>query len=55
LTVPTQYANKVALFFTLVDLVHSTPRRIIIERNGKRIAIREDATDADKKNLATKL
>jgi hypothetical protein len=40
---------------TLVDLVHSTPRRIIIERNGKRIAIREDATDADKKNLATKL
>jgi hypothetical protein len=40
---------------TLVDLVHSTPRRIIIERNGKRIAIREDATDADKKNFATKL
>jgi hypothetical protein len=40
---------------TLVDLVHGTPRRIIIERNGKRIAIREDATDADKKILATKL
>jgi hypothetical protein len=36
----------------LVDIIRGTPRHIVIERNGKRIAIREDATEADKKELA---
>lgn len=40
---------------TLIDIVHSTPRRIVIERDGKRIAIREDATSEDKKAIAEKL
>lgn len=36
----------------LVDIIRNTPRHIIIERNGKRIAIREDATEADKKEMS---
>lgn len=36
----------------LVDIIRNTPRRLLIERNGKRIAVREDATDADKKELS---
>jgi hypothetical protein len=36
----------------LVDIIRGTPRHIVIERNGKRIAVREDATEADKKELA---
>jgi hypothetical protein len=36
----------------LVDIIRNTPRRIIIEHNGKRIAVREDATDNDKKELS---
>ena len=36
----------------LVDIIRNTPRHIIIKRNGKRIAIREDATEADKKEIS---
>ena len=36
----------------LVDIIRNTPRRIIIEHNGKRIAVREDATPEDKKELS---
>jgi hypothetical protein len=36
----------------LVDIIRGTPRHIVIERNGKRIAVREDATEEDKKALA---
>jgi hypothetical protein len=36
----------------LVDIIRNTPRRIIIEHNGKRIAVREDATAEDKKELS---
>jgi hypothetical protein len=39
----------------LVDIIRNTPRRIIIERNGKHIAIREDATEADKKEIAKQI
>jgi hypothetical protein len=39
----------------LVDIIRQTPRRIIVETNGKRILVREDATDADKKELAKHL
>lgn len=39
----------------LVDIIRNTPRHIVIERNGKRIAVREDATEEDKKELAKHL
>ena len=39
----------------LVDIIRQTPRRIIVETNGKRILVREDATEADKKELAKHL
>ncbi len=39
----------------LVDIIRGTPRHIVIERNGKRIAVREDATEGDKKELAKHL
>jgi hypothetical protein len=39
----------------LVDIIRNTPRHIIIERNGKKIAIREDATEEDKKEIAKHL
>ena len=39
----------------LVDIIRQTPRRIIVETNGKRILVREDATDADKAELAKRL
>jgi hypothetical protein len=39
----------------LVDIIRNTPRRIIVERNGKQIAIREDATEEDRKFLASKI
>jgi len=39
----------------LVDIIRGTPRRIVIERNGKRIAVREDATDEDKREMARHL
>ena len=35
----------------LVDIIRNTPRHIVIERNGKRIAVREDASDDDKKQI----
>jgi hypothetical protein len=44
-------ANREAL----VDIIRGTPRHIVIERNGKRIAVREDATEEDKKALAKHL
>jgi hypothetical protein len=39
----------------LVDIIRGTPRHIVIERNGKRIAVREDATEEDKRALAKHL
>lgn len=39
----------------LVDIIRQTPRRIIVETNGKRILVREDATEEDKKMIAKKL
>lgn len=39
----------------LVDIIRQTPRRIIVETNGKRILVREDATDADKREMAKHL
>jgi len=36
----------------LVDIIRNTPRRIIIEHNGKRIAVREDATAEDKMEIS---
>lgn len=39
----------------LVDIIRQTPRRIIVETNGKRILVREDATDADKRELSKHL
>ena len=35
----------------LVDWIRNTPRRIEVEIKGKRLLIREDATDADKEEL----
>ena len=39
----------------LVDIIRQTPRRIVVETNGKRILVREDATEADKSELAKRL
>lgn len=39
----------------LVDIIRQTPRRIIVETNGKRILVREDATPEDKAELAKRL
>jgi hypothetical protein len=39
----------------LVDIIRNTPRHIVIERNGKRIMVREDASEEDKKELARHL
>jgi hypothetical protein len=39
----------------LVDIIRQTPRRIVVETKGKRILVREDATEADKKELAKHL
>jgi hypothetical protein len=36
----------------LVDIIRGTPRHIVIERNGKRIAVREDASEEYKKNIS---
>lgn len=38
-----------------VDIIRQTPRRIVVETNGKRILVREDATDADKAEIAKRL
>jgi hypothetical protein len=39
----------------LVDIIRQTPRRIVVETKGKRILVREDATEADKAELAKRL
>lgn len=39
----------------LVDIIRQTPRRIIVETNGKRILVREDATPEDRAELAKRL
>ena len=39
----------------LVDIIRQTPRRIIVETNGKRILVREDATDAERREIAKHL
>ena len=38
-----------------VDLIRNTPRDVVIERNGRRIAIRETASDETKKKFAALL
>ena len=40
---------------TLIDLVHGTPRDVVIERNGRRIAIRENASAETKRKFAALL
>lgn len=39
----------------LIDLIRNTPRDVVIERNGRRIAIRETASDETKKKFAALL
>lgn len=39
----------------LIDLIRNTPRDVVIERNGRRIAIRENASDETKKKFAALL
>jgi hypothetical protein len=39
----------------LVDIIRQTPRRIVVETNGKRILVREDATDAERREIAKHL
>lgn len=39
----------------LIDIIHQTPRRIVIEAKGKRIAVREDATPEDRAEIARHL
>ena len=39
----------------LVDWIRNTPRRIEVEIKGKRLLVREDATDADKKQIIQNL
>jgi hypothetical protein len=39
----------------LVDIIRGTPRMIEIERNGKRIAISENASEEMKRKFAAKL
>lgn len=39
----------------IVDIIRQTPRRIIVETNGKRILVREDATPEDRAELAKRL
>lgn len=39
----------------LVDLIRNTPRDVVIERNGRRIAIRETASEETKKKFAALL
>jgi hypothetical protein len=36
----------------LVDIIRNTPRHIVIETQGKKILVREDATEADRKELS---
>jgi hypothetical protein len=38
-----------------VDWIRNTPRRIEVEIKGKRLLVREDATDADKKQIIQNL
>jgi len=38
-----------------IDLIRNTPRDVVIERNGRRIAIRETASDETKKKFAALL
>jgi len=39
----------------LVQLIRETPRYVVVETNGKRIALREDATEEDKINFSKNL
>jgi hypothetical protein len=39
----------------LVDIIRQTPRRIVVETKGKRILVREDATESDKAEIAKRL
>jgi hypothetical protein len=38
-----------------IDLIRNTPRDVVIERNGRRIAIRETASEETKKKFAALL
>ena len=37
------------------QLIRETPRYVVVETNGKRIAIREDATDQDRKTMSKRI
>ncbi len=39
----------------LIDLIRNTPRDVVIERNGRRIAIRETASEETRKKFAALL
>lgn len=39
----------------LIDLIRNTPRDVVIERNGRRIAIRETASEDTRKKFAALL
>jgi hypothetical protein len=38
-----------------IDLIRNTPRDVVIERNGRRIAIRETASEETRKKFAALL
>jgi hypothetical protein len=39
----------------IVSLVKNTPRHVVIERNGRRIAIREDASEETRRKISNLL
>jgi hypothetical protein len=39
----------------IVSLVKSTPRHVVVERNGRRIAIREDASEETRRKISNLL
>jgi hypothetical protein len=39
----------------LIALIRKAPRHIVIERNGRRVAIREDASEEQRKQIADML
>jgi hypothetical protein len=39
----------------LVDIIRATPRQIVIEAKGKRIAVREDASPEDRAEIARRI
>jgi len=39
----------------LVTLLKQTPKYVVVETNGKRIALREDATEEDRRRIAARV